>query len=220
MRASDRVYKYLREEILDGVLESASVLAEVEQAARLGVSRTPVREALARLVADGLVSPQAGRGLVVTEISTDGVSALYELRIALEEQAARLAAARGNPDVFRALATRFREAPVLIDRGEGGLHEYYELSDDFDVAIDQAVDNPYLNAALTSVRTHLARIRRLARHDPERLRSAAGEHLLIVEAISAGDPILAAHATHVHLHNSCTHILESVEHHLDTARVA
>jgi DNA-binding GntR family transcriptional regulator len=97
MRASDRAYSALREQILDGRLEPGTVLAEVEQSTRLGVSRTPLREALARLGADGLVSAHSGRGVVVTEVSVDRVAELFEVRGALEEQAARLAARRRAP---------------------------------------------------------------------------------------------------------------------------
>ena len=64
MRASDRAYSALRTEILEWHLAPGTVLAEVEQAARLGVSRTPLREALARLSADGLVESLPGRGVV------------------------------------------------------------------------------------------------------------------------------------------------------------
>lgn len=190
------------------------MLAEVEQSERLGVSRTPVREAFSRLAADGLVTAQTGRGLVVTELSVDRVNQLYELRLALEDQAARLAALRGNKRVFTELAQRFRQAPELVHLGELGLHRYYDLVGEFDAAIDDAVENSYLTAALDTVRTHLSRIRRLARHDPDRLVAAAGEHLLIIEAIAAGDASLAAHATHVHLHKSRTHFAAMVEHHL------
>ncbi len=220
MRASDRAYQQLREEILAVELAPNTVLAEVEQAERLGVSRTPVREAFSRLVNDGLVVAQTARGLVVTELSVDRVNQLYELRLALEDQAARLAALRGNKRVFLALAERFRAAPELVRLGELGLHRYYDLVTEFDEAIDDAVENSYLTAALINVRTHLARIRRLARHDPDRLVEASREHLLIVEAIAAGDAGLAAHATHVHLHKSKTHFVAMVERHLRGGRVA
>ncbi|GAA3637564.1 GntR family transcriptional regulator [Microlunatus ginsengisoli] len=220
MRASDRAYRQLREEILDGELAPNTVLAEVEQAERLGVSRTPVREAFSRLVNDGLVVAQTARGLVVTELSVDRVNQLYELRLALEDQAARLAALRGNKRVFLALAERFRAAPELVRLGELGLPRYYDLVAEFDEAIDDAVENAYLTAALVNVRTHLARIRRLARHDPDRLVEASREHLLIVEAIAAGDAGLAAHATHVHLHKSKTHFVATVERHLRGGQVA
>ncbi|ANJ25533.1 GntR family transcriptional regulator [Agromyces aureus] len=211
MRASERTYETLREEILDGTLAAGTVLAEVEQAERLGVSRTPVREALARLGSDGLVAAQSARALVVAELSGGSIADLYELREALEEQAARLAARRGEPERFTALAERFRAAGELVDAGETGLAEYYAVIADFDRAIDEAAGNSHLSAALRSVRLHSTRIRRIARHDPERLRAAAGEHLLIVEAIIARDQSLAAHATHVHLHMSLRHALASIE---------
>lgn len=207
MRASDRAYLALREDILDGDLAPGAVLAEVEQATRLGVSRTPLREALGRLVADGLVASQAGRGLVVTDVSIDTIHELFELRRALDETAARLAAKRRDPDVFAALETEFREVPERLDGTRPALAAYYELVARLDTAIDAAVDNPHLVAALENLRTHLARIRRLAKDDHERLRSAAGEHLMIVQAIRSGDSDLAAHATHVHLHHALQHAL-------------
>lgn len=202
MRASERVYRALRAEILDGTLAPGDVLAEVELSIRLGVSRTPVREAITRLVSDGLATGLSGRGTVVSEVSTGDITELYELRQALEAQAAALAAQRRTRPPFEALRERLLDAPTLLDGAEGGLRAYFELTRDFDQAIDDAVANNYLRTALRSVRLHSARIRRLSQHNPERLGAAAAEHLLIVDAILAGDASLAAHATHVHLHQS------------------
>lgn len=206
MRASDRAYAAMRGQILDGELSSGALLGEVEQAAALGMSRTPVREALARLAGDGLVEA-TGRNLMVAQLSGDQVRELFEVRQALEEQAVRLAAKRGRAGDFAELAGRFGDSPDLLAQGVAGRADYYALIDDFDAAVDAAVGNTYLVRALTGVRTHLARIRRLTREHPERLRAAAGEHQLICEAIAAGDAGLAAHATHVHLHRSLTAIL-------------
>ena len=211
LRASERAYRQLRGEILDGVLAPGSGLLEVEQAERIGVSRTPLREAVARLIADGLVAGRSGRGFEVTEISIDSIGELYELRQALGIQAVRLAAQRRDPEVFRALREQFLTAPSLVLHGAAGLHRYYELIDEFDEAIDGAVGNPFLVAALRSVRTHLARIRRLARKNSTRLKAAAEEHLLIIDAIIAGDYSLAAHATHVHLHQSLLSVLAAID---------
>ena len=209
--ASERAYRQLRDEILDGVLAPGAGLLEVEQSDRIGVSRTPLRAAIARLIADGLVAGRAGRGFMVTEMSVDSIHELYEFRRALEEHASRIAATRRDPLVFLQLREQFRAAPELLLHGEDGLHRYYELIDDFDHAVDAAVGNPFLVAALASVRTHLARIRRLARHNPGRLRAAAVEHLLIIDAIIVGDSSLAAHATHVHRHPSLSNVLASLE---------
>lgn len=207
MRASDRAYDTLRDEILEWQLAPGTVLGEVEQAARLGVSRTPLREALARLTADGLVETQVGRGLVVAAASVDSAVELFELREALEVKAAALAAVRRDRTVFEGLRDEFSRASTLL--ADPSRHAYYDLVRRFDDALDEAVGNQYLVASLRALRIHLARLRRLSRDNPDRLVAAAGEHLLIAEAIVAGDAELARHATSVHLHQSLRNILES-----------
>lgn len=204
MRASDRAYAALRDEILDGELAPGAPLAELEQAARLGVSRTPIREALSRLIADGLVTARSPRNLVVTELSEERIRNVYELRQALETDAAAIAARRGDLAAFAALRERLAEAPALLEGPdeEAGIAAYFAVVDELDAAIDDAGANPIFSDALASARLHSARIRRLAQHDPARLRDAAAEHLLVVDAILDRDPELAAHATHVHLHRS------------------
>jgi DNA-binding GntR family transcriptional regulator len=214
MKASDRAYRVLLAEIVDGTLPPGTVLGEVEQSTRLGVSRTPIREALSRLTADGLVEPQAGRGLIVTEVSLENITELYELRGALEEQAARLAAQRGNPKKFVALAGAFESMTKLAIMGTDDIKAYYALNSQFDEAIDEAIQNAYLVGALRTVRMHLARVRRIAKDNPSRLREAANETLLVLDAIIAGDAALAAHATHVHLHRSLTNIRATAPTHL------
>src|SRR5690606_23152034 len=100
MRASDKAYEELRTDIVEWRLRPGAVLGEVEQAERLGVSRTPLREALARLVADGLAVQQRGRGAVVSDVSLEHVDDLFALRRALEIESARIAARRADPAVF------------------------------------------------------------------------------------------------------------------------
>jgi DNA-binding GntR family transcriptional regulator len=204
MRASDRAYERLRGDILEWRLEPGTVLAEVEQAERLGVSRTPVREALARLLADGLVESQGARGLLVTSASIENVVELFEVRVALEGQAAALAARRRHPAVFEALRVELAHAGDLL--AERDRAAYYDVVRRLDEAIDDAARNSYLVNELRGLRIHLARIRRLSSDDPARLAQAAEEHLAIVDAIIAGDPELARSATAVHLHRS----LESI----------
>jgi DNA-binding GntR family transcriptional regulator len=220
VRASDKAYSKLFHEIVDGDIAPGTVLAEVEQSTRLGVSRTPLREALSRLIADGLVESAPGRGVVVTEISLENITELYEVREALEEQAARLAAQRRDPKVFIRIAEQFADADRLIESGEEGVRHYYELNEKFDEAVDGAVNNAYLVSALQNSRVHLSRIRRIARGNPARLHDSAQETMLIIEAIISGDAALAAHATHVHLHKSLSNIRASVKGHLTSVNVA
>jgi len=208
MRASDRAYHTLLDEIQSGSLAPGAVIAEVEQAARLGVSRTPLREALARLAADGLVVQQSARVTVVSDIDAGDIRELFEVRRALEETAARLAAERGDASAFASLAAEFATASV---DGPAAMDAYYALIARFDAAVGAAIANDYLASALRTIRTHLVRVRRLARDNPDRLAASVAEHRLIASAVAARDAELAAHATHVHLHNALTSILDSVD---------
>lgn len=207
MRASDRAYLKLHSDIVDWILPPGSVLAEVELSERLGVSRTPVREALARLSAEGLAEPQSGRGVVVTSISLDHVHEIFELRTALECRAAELAAERCDPAVFRSLYEQLRQASAQLSDDDPARHGYYELAGSLDTAIDIAVGNAYLSNALKNLRIHLVRVRRLSKDNPERLRDAAKEHATIALAIAEGNAAVANAATTVHLNNSLAHLM-------------
>ena len=206
MRASDRAYAALRDDITEWRLLPGTVLAEVEQSERLGVSRTPLREALSRLTAEGLTTTAGSRGVVVTDVSLDDIDELFELRETLECKAAALAAERGDPGVFRQLHKELLEAPALIDSSDPGRHAYYDLAGRLDAAIDAAVYNSYLAQAMRGLRVHLVRVRRLAADDARRLTAAAAEHAAIAEAIAARNPRLAEAATILHLHRSLSHV--------------
>lgn len=208
MRASDAAYDRLREEILHWRLLPGTALSEIDLAARLGVSRTPLRAALARLALEGLVDTSRGRTGVVSEVSAESITELFELREALETQAARLVCRRRDPAVFDALVTRFADAPELLRTA--GIDAYYALVAEFDDALDDALGNPVYRGALDGVRLHLARARRIATDNPERLVRSAEEHRLICAAIRDGDAALAASATTVHLKASLTTILDTL----------
>jgi DNA-binding GntR family transcriptional regulator len=209
MRASDRAYIALREDIVEWRLPPGTVLAEVEQAARLGISRTPLREALGRLTAEGLTVPHTGRGVVVAAVSLENVTELFELRTALECQAAALAAVRGEPAIFRQLQQEFLAAAEAMRGSAPDPQAYYELVAGLDAAVDRAADNQYLNQAMGNLRVHLVRIRRLARDNPARLLASAAEHANIAGAIADGDSQVAAAATRIHLHQSLEHFKDA-----------
>jgi len=208
VRASETAYGALREDILSGRLSAGTALSETDLAERLGVSRTPLRAALARLALEGLVDTTRGRTGVVTAVSAGSVTELFELREALETQAARLAARRRDPGVFEALVERFDDAPASLRAGD--VDAYYALVAEFDAALDAALGNAVYRGALDGVRLHLARARRIATDNPERLVRSAEEHRLICAAIRDGDAALAASATTVHLKASLTTILDTL----------
>ncbi|MCX4662523.1 GntR family transcriptional regulator [Streptomyces uncialis] len=210
--AAGRAYAQLRSEILDGVLPPGAHLLEVEQSERLGVSRTPVREALSRLAAEGLAEPSGKRGLVITQVDDRYVRSLFEQRSCLESQAAQLAALRGEPAVFAEFGDHFTQWHDLF-RGaavsDGQVSDYFALIRRFDEAVNEATDNAFLVDAMENLRTHVARVRRMAGHSRSRLEASASEHALIARAISRRDAALSVHATRVHLHNSVEHFRRS-----------
>jgi len=212
MRASETAYQLLRDEIIQWQLEPGTPLGEVETSVRLGVSRTPLREALSRLIAEGLVRTGPGRTAVVTSLSRGDIIGLFELREALETQSARLAARRRDAAVFEALRADFlADGQAATDaRSVASEDRPYRLADALDIAIDEAAGSAYLQGALRDLRGHLARVRRSAHSNTDRLARATAEHVLIVDAILAQDEALAASATSVHLHNSLANILASL----------
>lgn len=210
MRASDQAYASLRADIIADRLPAGTVLGEVEQAARLGVSRTPLRAALSRLEVEGLAVTGKGRTLVVSAISPAEVRHLFELREALECQAARLAARRGDPEVFTRLAERFDRAAELLVPDDAEHAAYYQLVADLDSALDDAMASPHLLRSLRALRSHVARVRRLSHDDPSRLVQAAREHSVIARAVAEGDPVFAGQATAVHLRTSLAAILAAL----------
>lgn len=207
MRASDRAYQALRADIIEWRLKPGTILGEVEQSARLGVSRTPLREALSRLTAEGLTGAHPGRGVVVSDVSLERITSLFDVRISLDCTAAALAAARGDRQTFRALTSRFEAASSLIRQAGDDQHEYYSLVAELDSAIDAAAANPYLLQAQRQLRTHLSRVRRLARDDVARLTASASEHAQIARSIVQANADLAVASTKVHLHNSLQYLL-------------
>ncbi|MFK0729126.1 GntR family transcriptional regulator [Rothia sp. BD8] len=210
MRASDRVYGILREEIIGWHRPPGTILGEVELADQLGVSRTPVREAVSRLLGDGLAAPRPGRGVVVAEVSADGVREMFELREALDTQTAALAARRADPRVFDRLAERLERMGAALAGDDADRSAYYALVASLDEALDEAADSAWLRHAQEQLRAHLQRVRRLSRKDEARLRAAAAEHAQIARAVASGNPELARAATLVHLDRALSAILRAV----------
>src|ERR671936_2114686 len=113
-----RVYEYLREEILSEGLPPGTELQEVALADQLGVSRGPIREAIGRLAAEGLVTVRPRRGAVVRALSKEEFLEAYQVREALEVMAVRLAVPKLSGEHVAALQGLIDEMSALADAGE------------------------------------------------------------------------------------------------------
>lgn len=201
---ADTAYEALRDDIAEWRLAPGTSLAEVGTAARLGMSRTPVRQALRRLHREGLAQA-AGRGFVVAPVSVDSVVALFQAREALEVYAMRLAAHAVDRATFADLAARYDKA---ARRKTVDADAIYALSAEFDAAVDHAANNAYLTEMLGQLRIHLHRLRRLSRHRLDRLRVSAQEHVAIARAIEAGNERQVAQLATQRLRGSLDTVLQ------------
>jgi DNA-binding GntR family transcriptional regulator len=191
----DQVYDAIRERIVSGELRRGSRLHQEDLAAELGVSRTPVREALRRLGAEGLVEMQTNRGARVADIDRGDMVSPTLARVVLEPGAARLAAEAG------ASTTRMRAAIDRQRRVLDDLKRSFEANRDFHLALVEASGNPYLMqfSEILWVSRIGYPIFELEAETKARMALDADEHEAIVEAIEAGDGRRAETLTRRHL---------------------
>jgi DNA-binding GntR family transcriptional regulator len=180
---ADYVYQWLREQMRSGGFAPGDRLREVELAARLGVSRTPIREAIRRLASDGLVEGAPSRGVMFIELDKQQVREIYALRAVLEGAAARLAAQHASDDeiaMMRELvgnADSIKNSPEAHGRNNRILHQ----------AICEAAHNRYLVQALTQLSDTLGLLPGTTFQVPGRPFEARNEHLPMIAAIERRD---------------------------------
>jgi DNA-binding GntR family transcriptional regulator len=196
----ESAYEDLRALILQGVLRPGDPIREGAVAVRLGVSRTPVRDALQRLLADGLLIRGGPRGLAVRQLDQQQIVELHALREVLEGMAAQLAAHHASEAEIRALrdlARRHRDA--LAENGALQNH----LNNLFHTGIAQAARNRYLAADLQELVDASALMAGACEVPRWRRAVAVEEHLRIVDAIERRDGPAAAATAAKHVRATC-----------------
>jgi DNA-binding GntR family transcriptional regulator len=185
-------YELVRDQLLHGDLLPGSVIQQAALARELGISTTPLREALRRLMSDGLVELDAHRDARVTRLTAEEARDLVELRRSLDPLAAGLAAERRTrQDLELIRSTADELLPLRTDPGPSELATHRR----FHVAIYTASHNQLLVQTLDGLWDKADRYRRLALEDgrtEEDLDRTHAEHLALVDAIAAGDSETAA----------------------------
>jgi DNA-binding GntR family transcriptional regulator len=191
----DFVYSSLRDAIWDGRFARGERLREEEIGRALGVSRTPVREALQRLQQRGLLVIGPGRGLVVAELTRQQVLELYAMREILEGSAARFAARHANPAEIDFLYHLQRELAAAADDAI----TLIKLNRRFHQTIYEAAHNQYLTRALDTLHDSLALLHSTTFRMPNRRRESDDEHRMIVAAIERRDADEAEKVARLHI---------------------
>jgi DNA-binding GntR family transcriptional regulator len=198
---TDSAYAELIKIIMDGALAPGSPPRIVSLATRLGMSPTPVREALQLLAGEGLVERIPMRGFTVSApLSLRELAALMHARLVLEPEIASLAAECGSSDSIEKLAANVAataEAPV--GRTYEEYREYLELSMEFHSLVAASAGNRFLTSAVDSIPVHLQRFRLFGEDGVTDFDVSLSEHRAIYDAIAAADPAEARAAMTAHI---------------------
>lgn len=179
----DEVTKELRRRILSGELAQGERLVEDRLAALLGVSRNPVRESIRVLAAEGFVEVVPRIGATVARLSAEEGEELFDVRMAIEGLAARLAARKRSPEAAERLRRVLDAAKEAV--ADGRLEEVSKLNTAFHLAVGEAAGNSYLNLMMKPMlqRAQWVFSQTAAARGPH----SWTEHVSLCEAIAAGD---------------------------------
>lgn len=193
----DHLVRNLSREIVEGVLRPGARLDEQGLARRFDVSRTPVREALARLASSGLVERRPHRGVIVASPSAARLASLFELMCELEGVCARLAALRLSADELAALDRLHHASQALAEAGDAS--GYADVNRDFHAAIYAGAHNEPLVESTQETRRRLAPFRRAQFNLEGRPDLSWREHERIMAALRARDGDAAGAAMREHI---------------------
>ncbi|MEY8877515.1 MAG: GntR family transcriptional regulator [Leptothrix sp. (in: b-proteobacteria)] len=194
---SEQLRESIEEEVATGRLPPGTHLDELELAARYGVSRTPIREALLQLAGEGLVEIRPRRGAVVAQASPQRLVEMFEVMAELEGMCARLAARRiteAELATLNQIHETCREATLQRDPDA-----YFYANEGFHRAIYAASHNAFLTEQAQALQRKLRPYRRLQLRVRNRVQRSFDEHQAIVDALHSGNADAAVLAVHTHV---------------------
>jgi len=207
---SKKVYRVLKARIIKGGLSQDGKLFEAKIAKRLGVSRTPVREAIKELAAEGLVKMTPNQGVVVINVSIEDLQEVLQIRRALEGLATSMAAEKIHPEEIAKLEGIIQKMRMIVSKPNPDVVAYSELNAQLHNLILKVCGNKQLMKICNNLSSsdHRFRIRSL-RNNPERLKYSLQEHQSIVDVLKEKDSKQAERLSKKHINNVLKNILEN-----------
>jgi DNA-binding GntR family transcriptional regulator len=200
-RPADLAYGWVRARILSGAFKPREHLKEEWLAARIGTSRSPVRDALRRLAGEGLVRMERDRGTYVAEFSREEIDEIFLLRAGLEAYGAALAAQRISAKELRHLESLADEMELAHARRQEAHARFAALNNDFHLAIVQAARSPRLAGLVVPLLNIPIVLLKHYNWQPGRVDIARSnlEHRELIEALRARDAVWARTRMHAHI---------------------
>ena len=208
---SEQAYRDIRRMIVQLELAPGAVIREDTLQSALGMGRTPIREALQRLVRDQFVTVIPRRGMYVSSIDVGDLAVLYETRAILEPYAMRLACARGDESVWDEMATLLENAT-----DSSSPVELLEIDHQCRELVWAAADNRFLTNQLDMLYAHSDRLWHLYLGDVADLHDMIAEHRAILTALRANDADRAAELIEAHMRRFDEQIRNAVRRRLDS----
>lgn len=202
-----RVFTKIREDILKGRYHQNEALIEKKISEELGVSRTPVREALKQLELEELVKSIPNKGVFVSGIKTKDIQDIYEIRSLIEGLAAKLAAQNITNEQIVAL-----EEIIFLSEfhlSKDNLDQLYELDNRFHEMIYDISNSKILRHVLSDFHHYVQRVRKASLSSKERAVKSIHEHKVIVEAMKSRDYKKVELLTNVHVRNTAKNLAEN-----------
>lgn len=200
----------LRDMIQKGELEPGQWVDEVSLTASLGISRTPLREALKVLVAEGLLYMKPRHGCFVNELSAQDLEEIFPLMAMLEGRCAYEAATKASDDDLARLEPLHADLRRFAMQGD--VNQYYTANVRIHTAIQDLAANRWLSDLINNLRQVLGLFRHRSLKHPGRIDQSYNEHAAIFEAIKARDPVQAEAVTRTHLLNQLEALRKLSEH--------
>lgn len=203
------VLEAIREAIISGILKPRERLMEIQLAEELGVSRTPIREALRKLELEGFIVMVPRKGAYVADMSFKDIADIFEIRAALEGLAAGLAAERVTDEEMEDMERHLVEKADAIARND--IECLVQVDTRFHESIYRASRNERLWTIINNLREQIQRFRAMSLAYPGRSKQSLEEHRAIVEAIHARDTALARQVTQEHIENAEQYMIEAIK---------
>ena len=194
------VCEHIREAIFNGVFAPGERLMEIQMADEMGVSRTPVREAIRKLEMEGFVVMIPRRGTYVSNMSIKDINDVYEIRISLDTLAAGLAAERISDEELEELQRLLVKVGHAIE--ENDMAKVVEADIEFHDVLYRASRNERLRNIINNLREQITVIRGVSMRYPGRLKDTQEEHRRLVESIAARNVEKSQEAARIHLENA------------------
>ena len=204
------VAETLREAIVNGTLNPGERLMEIQLAEELGVSRTPVREAIRKLELEGFVIMIPRRGTYVADLSIRDINEVFEIRTALDVLAAGLAVERITEDELEQLERLLVEIGKSIEGDEIDIDKIVETDSQFHDVLYKASRNDRLVGIINNLREQITRFRSISMQYPGRMKVSVEEHRQLVEAIAERNTELAQQIAREHMENSEQTLLQEL----------